>query len=34
MQSPMNISLDDMQQRIADEVGTYREFLKSSGLLN
>jgi tripartite-type tricarboxylate transporter receptor subunit TctC len=34
MQSPMNISLDDMQRRVADEVGTYREFLRSSGLLN
>jgi putative tricarboxylic transport membrane protein len=34
MQSPVNISLDAMQRRVADEVNTYREFLKSSGLLN
>jgi putative tricarboxylic transport membrane protein len=34
MQSPVNISLDDMQRRVADEVSTYREFLRSSGLLN
>jgi len=33
MQSPINISLDGMQRRVADEVTTYREFLKSSGLL-
>jgi hypothetical protein len=30
----MNISLDDMRRRIADEVNTYREFLRSNGLLN
>ena len=34
MQSPVNISLEAMQRRVADEVATYREFLKSSGLLN
>jgi putative tricarboxylic transport membrane protein len=34
MQSPVTISLEAMQRRVADEVSTYREFLKSSGLLN
>jgi putative tricarboxylic transport membrane protein len=34
LQSPVSISLDAMQRRVADEVGTYRDFLKSSGLLN
>lgn len=34
LQSPVSISLDEMQRRVADEVSTYRDFLKSSGLLN
>ena len=34
LQSPVSISLDEMQRRAADEVSTYRDFLKSSGLLN
>jgi putative tricarboxylic transport membrane protein len=34
LQSPVSISLDEMQKRVADEVSTYRDFLKSSGLLN
>jgi putative tricarboxylic transport membrane protein len=34
LQSPVSISLDAMQRRVADEVSTYRDFLKSSGLLN
>jgi putative tricarboxylic transport membrane protein len=33
LQSPVSISLDEMQRRVADEVSTYRDFLKSSGLL-
>jgi putative tricarboxylic transport membrane protein len=34
LKSPVSISLDEMQRRVADEVSTYRDFLKSSGLLN
>jgi tripartite-type tricarboxylate transporter receptor subunit TctC len=34
LQSPVSISLDEMRRRVADEVSTYRDFLKSSGLLN
>jgi putative tricarboxylic transport membrane protein len=34
LQSPVSISLDEMQRRVADEVSTYRDFLKTSGLLN
>ena len=33
LQSSMEISLDDMQKLVADEINTDRAFLKSSGLL-
>src|SRR5260370_6466826 len=33
LQSSMEISLDDMQKLVADEINTDRVFLKSSGLL-
>jgi putative tricarboxylic transport membrane protein len=34
LQSPLSITLDEMQKRVAAEVSTYRDFLRSSGLLN